>query len=499
MKKSIFVLTACWVVSLPAYGLDLLEAYDLGLGNDPLVLQTEAVRNAAQKNKPIGIARLLPSISVNGDLTENHLVTGRSPITGQANTDNVYWMGEFTLRLTQPVFHYDAWVQLWQADNQIAQAQAQLEAEYQNLAIRVARSYFDTLAAEENIEFTTNELNSLNSQLTQVQERLAVGFSTVVDLNEIQAQRDKVVADLILAEQQLNDAKEALREIIGSVTVTLAKVSDELPLVKPEPANMDVWRDTALQNNLGIIAAISGAEIAKQTIDLNFSEHLPTVDIQGTKSMSDNNRPTGITTDQESVGVFVNVPLYAGGGVNARVAQARDSYAQALHEVDKQRRATERQVADAFRGVLSAIGRVGALKTALKSAESALEATQMGYRVGTRTAVDVLVEQSKFFGIRRDYSRAKYDYLLNGLLLKQAAGTLVREDIDRMNALIQRAKSMGTAPAAASEARLPDNAGEFGVPARGPGEGERSASSQARGAPAGFGGLDVMPPNTGPN
>lgn len=449
MKNTIFALVFCGLASFPAHGLDLLEAYQLGLGSDPLLLQAEAKRNATLKNKPIGLSRLLPSVSLYGDFRQYHTITGKSPITAQANTDNKYWFAYYNLRLTQPLFHYDSWVQFWQADHQISQVQAELEAEYQNLAVRVAKAYFEVLFAEENVEFTQVELRSLELQMIQVKERLAVGFATVVDQDEVQARYDKVTADLILADQQLNDAREALREIIGNVDIALVRVPDELPLLKPEPADVEVWRKTAQQSNLKIIAATSQAEVAKENIDLNFAGHLPTLDLVAVKGQYDNNRPNGVAYDEANIGVALNLPIYSGGGVNARTEQARDAYEQALHEVDRQRRAAERQVKDAFRGVLAAMGRVEALKTALKSGQSAMDASQMGYQVGTRTVVDVLIEQSRFFGIRKDYAKSRYDYLLNGLLLKQAAGTLTGADIADVNRLILKGRANPAPPGTA--------------------------------------------------
>lgn len=440
------LLALCWLMSFPAHGLDFLQTYELGLSNDPKVLQAEASRNAAQKSKPIGLAKLLPTLSFTGNLMENHTVTGQSPIFRQANTDNVYWSGLWSLNLVQPIFHYDAWAQFWQADSQIAQAQAQLEEAYQDLATRVAKSYFGVLASEENLEFSQNELNSLDLQIAQVKERLALGFSTIVDLDTVQAQRDQVQADLILADQQLNDAKEALREIIGNNPANLDKVPDEFFLARPQPENLEVWRDTALQSNLLVIAAQNQAEFTKRNIDVSFAGHLPSLDLQGSVTGSDTNRPTGIAYQTESIGLQFTMPIYAGGGVNARVEQARDLYENSLQKVDQQRRAVERQVKDAFRGVFSAIGRVGALGTALKSAASALEATEVGYQVGTRTVVDVLVVQSKFFSTRRDYARSRYDYLINSLLLKQAAGILTRSDMEAVNVLIHQNRGAGQFP-----------------------------------------------------
>lgn len=436
MKRIFVVVAMTWLTCFPAYGMDLLEVYELAVAGDPALLQMEAKRNATLKNKPISLAKLLPQVSFYGDFREYQTVTGKSPITAQANTNNSYWLGYYTLRLTQPLFHYDSWVQYWQADMDIAQAQANLEAAYQDVAIRVAKAYFTVLFAEENLEFTTVELQSLDLQLAQVKERLAAGFATVVDESEAQAQRDKIAADLILAEQQLYDAKQALREIIGPVEISLMRVPAELQLAKPEPADVEAWHAAAQQSNLGILAASSGADAAKQNIDLYFAGHMPTVDLVAFKGYYNNNRPNGVAYDENNVGVAVNVPLFSGGGVNAKVEQARDAYEQALHEVDKQRRAAERQVRDAYRGVMAAIGRVEALKTALKSAQTAFDASQFGFQAGSQTMVDVIIMQSRFFAIRRDYARARYDYLVNGLVLKQAAGTLTGEDMAEVNFVI---------------------------------------------------------------
>jgi outer membrane protein len=444
MKKLVLVVSLGWLCCAPVYALDLLEAYELGLRNDPQVLQSEASRNAALQNKPISVSQLLPSLSFTGQVDEYHVLSFGQNYLYRQSGEQYFWQSSATFQLTQPVFHYDYWVRLWQSDSQIAQAEAQLTGDYQKLAIRVAQAYFNVLATGEDIEFTSVQLQSLESQLNQVNERLAVGFSTVVDLDSVQAEHDKVTADLILAQQKHDDATEALREIIGGEEPAgLTRVPDEIPLQKPEPADVNAWRDMALQNNLDIIAAMSAAEVAKRGIDLNFAGHLPSVDIVGQKSFSDTNRIGGLSADVENIGVTVRVPIFQGGGVNARVVQARHTYEQSMHAVDQKRRAAERQVKDAFRGVLSSIGRVGALKTALKSAESSLEATEMGYKVGTRTVVDIIIEQSKLFGTKKDYARARYDYLLNRLMLKQAAGTLTRVDIEFVNSLIRNARSGG--------------------------------------------------------
>ncbi|MGI9211843.1 MAG: TolC family outer membrane protein [Methylococcaceae bacterium] len=436
--KKLLLLPGLWLLLAgTAQALDLLEAYDLGLRNDPVVLSAEASRNAVLQNKPINRAQLLPSLAFTGQMDEYHVLSFSKNYLYRNIGEQYFWQGSAGFQLTQPIFHYDYWVKFWQSNEQIAEAEARLTSNYQKLATRIAEAYFNGLAADEQVKFTNLQLQSLASQLDQVRERLEVGFSTVVDLDSIQAEYDKVRADLILAEQKREDARESLREIIGGDTPKeLVNVPVNLPLKPPEPNQVEAWRDMALQNNLDVVAALNAAEVAKRNIDINYAAHLPTVDLAGQKSFSDTSRIGGISADAENIGVTVRVPLFAGGGINARVVQAQHGYEQALHEVDRLRRLAERQVKDAFRGVSSSISRVKALEAAIKSSESSLAATEMGYRVGTRTVVDIIIEESRLYGSRTEYAKARYDYLKNRLLLKQASGTLMRVDVETLNALL---------------------------------------------------------------
>ncbi len=437
MKKKLLLIGLTPFMIGSVHALDLLEAYDLGLRNDPVVLASEANRNSVLQNKPISRAQLLPSLSFTGQMDEYHVISYAQNYLYNNSGEQYFWQSSAGFQLIQPLFHYDYWVKLWQSDDQIAEAEARLAGDYQKLATRVAEAYFNGLAADEQVKYTTLQLQSLESQLDQVRERLEVGFSTIVDLDSVQAEYDKIRADIILAEQKRDDARESLREIIGGdEPKVLVSVPDTMPLKYPEPNKVDNWRDMALQNNLDVIAALNAAEAAKRNIDLNYAGHLPSVDLMGQKNFSDTSRINGISADVENIGVSVKVPLFAGGGVNARVIQARHGYEQSLHEVDRRRRMAERQVKDAFRGVSSSISRVKALEASIKSAESALAATEMGYQVGTRTVVDIIIEQSRYYGAKTEHAKARYEYLKNRLILKQATGTLMRVDIETINALL---------------------------------------------------------------
>lgn len=425
------------VLAGPVDALDLLQAYDLGLRNDPVVLASEASRNSVAQNKAINRAQLLPSLSFTGQIDEYHVVSYAQNYLYRNAGEQYFWQSSAGFQLTQPLFHYDYWVRLWQSGDQIAEAEARLISEYQKLATRVAEAYFNGLAAADQVRFTGLQLQSLESRLDQVREQLDVGFSTVVDVDSIQAEYDRVRADLILAEQRRDDARESLREIIGGdVPPELVSVPEGVPLIRPEPDKVEAWRDMALQSNLDVVAALNAAEVAKRNIDIQYAGHLPTVDLTGQKNFSDTNRIGGISADAENIGVNVRVPLFAGGGINARVVQAQHAYQQAVHEVDRRRRVAERQVKDAFRAISSSISRVRALEASIKSSESSLAATEMGYRVGTRTVVDIIIEQSRLYGSRTEHAKARYEYLKNRLILKQVTGTLMRVDVETLNALL---------------------------------------------------------------
>ncbi len=425
------------VLAGPVDALDLLQAYDLGLRNDPVVLASEASRNSVAQNKAINRAQLLPSLAFTGQIDEYHVVSYAQNYLYRNAGEQYFWQSSAGFQLTQPLFHYDYWVRLWQSGDQIAEAEARLTSEYQKLATRVAEAYFNGLAAADQVRFTGLQLQSLESRLDQVREQLEVGFSTVVDVDSIQAEYDRVRADLILAEQRRDDARESLREIIGGdVPPELVSVPEGVPLIRPEPDKVEAWRDMALQSNLDVVAALNAAEVAKRNIDIQYAGHLPTVDLTGQKNFSDTNRIGGISADAENIGVNVRVPLFAGGGINARVVQAEHAYQQAVHEVDRRRRVAERQVKDAFRAISSSISRVRALEASIKSSESSLAATEMGYQVGTRTVVDIIIEQSRLYGSRTEHAKARYEYLKNRLILKQVTGTLMRVDVETLNALL---------------------------------------------------------------
>jgi outer membrane protein len=425
-----------WLLSMPVAAQDLLQVYELALQRDPILKQAEANRLAVGESDDQGIARLLPTLDLSADHSRNYLNNTKRRPTYQGSGAQAYWNTGFELNLTQPVFHWDYWVQLGQADNQIAQAEALYQAELQNLMLRVSEAYFNILAEQDNLTFTQAEKNAFASQLEKAQESFKVGMMAMTDVYEARAAYDRAKADEIGAKNEVNNSKERLHEIVGPIEIEPVALEQLLPLKQPDPNNIDAWSKIAENQNLNILAVLNEAEVARKTIDLQQSAHYPVVDIVGSYSVTDNDSSFGLRGDQQRIGLQLNMPLFTGGAINSRTRQAQHEYEQARERLTETRRSVDRQVKDAYRGVMTSISQVEALKATEVSMQNALEATQAGFSAGTRTMVDVVRSQQDLYQAKRDYARARYDYLINGLKLKQSASIITAQDLELINRLL---------------------------------------------------------------
>jgi outer membrane protein len=448
MKKTLSVSVTAILAGLSgqAQALNLLEAYDLALRGDPALRQAAAERDAALESKPQSLSRLLPSVSAKGNVTDVNQNSKTTFIQGQSGVIDSFWNVGINLNMQQPIYHHDYWVRLGQADAQVAQAQAEYAAAEQDLVTRTVKAYLLVLAGEDNLRFSTMEREAIARQLEQARQRFEVGLIAITDVHEAQAAHDQAVANEIEAQKLLDDAREALREIIDEPADVVVALSEELPLAGPEPARIEDWSHKALEGNPGVIAADFAVEVAHKEIGAQRAGHYPTLDLVSQFSAVDSSRDRTLITngvpitskigprsETASVGLELNIPIFQGGFVNSKTREAGFRLEAAQQSLDKQRRAIDRAVKDAFRGVRSSIERVHALKAAVLSSQSALEAAEAGMEVGTRTMVDVLAEQRNLYRAMRDYAKARYDYINNGFQLKQATGSLDREDVELAN------------------------------------------------------------------
>ena len=418
-----------WQVSASAE--DIVQVYELALENDARLRAARASRDAVMEARPQAKAQLLPFLGLGADVRRTHV-----DFKDAEETDTT--RSGLALSLQQSVYNRAYWVQLEQADALIARAQAEYASEEQTLIRRVARAYFDVLSAQDSLEFAQAESKAIERQLDQAQQRIEVGLIAITDVLDAQAAYDQSRADLIRAENDVDLAWEALHEITRVPVSALSPMREEIPLQPPTPADIEQWNTTAQEQNLAIQAARYRAEVAKQNIEVQRSGHYPTLDLVGGYALDrEDDTVPGADRDTASIGLQFDLPLYTGGATTSRTRQAGYEFEAAQETLDQQRRATSRQVRDAYRTVVASISAVEALKALRRSAESALEATEAGYEVGTRTLVDVLNAQRDLYSARSNYAQVRYVYILNGLSLREASGVLEPADLERVNALLQ--------------------------------------------------------------
>ena len=408
---------------------DLVSTYQLALDSDPQYQAAVEAHRAALEVIPQSRAALLPNIAITGDVSRNRFDQRNSSDTSYS-TNQTYSVG-----LRQALYQRERFLQLEQADNRVVQADAQLVAAQQDLLLRVATRYFLVLGAQDNVAFVEADKEAIARTLDQAQQRFDVGLAAITDTLEAQARYDIAVSDAINAERLLDDTREALRELTGELPLAPEVLKAEIPLITPEPVDQDAWVAAALEQNPLVLAARAATEVAKQEIQVQNSGHYPSLDMVADYSYRDTEFGgfTPLERNDSAIGIQLSLPLYEGGLVSSQTRQSRYQYNQAREEQEKQRRATERQTRDNYRGIISGISKVSALKNAVISNEKAVEAAETGFEVGTRAVVDVLDAQRELLRARRDHARSRYDYLLDTLRLKQAAGILHETDLVQIN------------------------------------------------------------------
>ncbi|MGB5339157.1 MAG: TolC family outer membrane protein [Gammaproteobacteria bacterium] len=416
----------------PAAADDLLSVYLLALEADPQYQAAAAAHAAALETLPQSRATLLPGIALTGNVSRDRFdPRTNDPATYATNKT-------FTVQLRQALYQRERFVQLQQADSVIAQADAEFVAAQQDLITRVATRYFLVLGALDNQEFVKADKDAIARTLDQAQQRFEVGLAAITDTLEAQARYDLAISEEIEAGRLLDDTREALRELTGQLPESPEILQDVIPLAAPEPASPDTWVTTALDQNPLMLAARAATEVARQEIQVQRSGHYPSVDMTANYSYRDN-RFGGIQDlkrNDSAIGVELSLPLYQGGLVSSQTRQSRHEFTQAQEQQVQQHRATERAARNNYRSVITGVSKVEALQQAVRSNEKALEAAETGFEVGTRTIVDVLDAQRELLRARRDHARERYNYLLDTLRLKQAAGILEQSDLEQMNNLL---------------------------------------------------------------
>ena len=428
----LFISAAIGSLSSSAFADTLAEVYDQAKQNDPTLLRSAAQRDAAFEAVTSSRSALLPQIN----LTANYDINrgDRDYDSGvNGNLDNNNW--GVGVGFTQELYQRSSWITLDTAEKTARQADSAYAAEQQGLILRVATAYFEVLRAQDNLEFVRAEKAAVARQLEQTKQRFEVGLSAITDVHDAQAQYDAVLADEVLAENTLTNNYEGLREITGQEHSNLSILDTDRFSASKSSESAIALVEQAQEKNLSLLAARISQDIAKDNISLASSGHLPSLTLDGSYSLADqSNSSSDYDQDNLNLGLNLVVPLYTGGNTTSLTKQAEYNYVAASEDLEATYRSVVKDVRAFNNNISASIGALRAYEQSVVSAQSALEATEAGFDVGTRTIVDVLDSTRRLYDANKNLSDARYNYILSVLQLRQAVGTLSEQDIVDVNA-----------------------------------------------------------------
>ena len=421
----------------------LLDIYNDALENDPQYKSAEFSYLSGKEIKVQGRAALLPNISINAQTNWNEYYQN-GELRNEYNNFNT------SARLSQPLIRLDSWFKYRQSKFLTDAAEADFAYSQQALIVRTAELYFNVLRAIDNLSAARSEEKAIKKQLDQIRQRYEVGLSAVTEVQEAQLAFDLSLASRTRVEGEVYTAKESLNALVGREIISLDGLVNDLNVSNPVPASKEEWARKAVENNFRLQAANLRKFASKNNARSVASNHLPKVDIVGVQTESETNQysfdgfNTGggfnITvpdeTQRDTYSLQLSMPIFQGGAVISRTKQAYAESNKSSEDALFTERNVIQDVRSQYSNVVTLVANLRAQKQAVISASSALEATRVGYEVGTRNIVDLLQAEKNLYSAERNLSNAKYDYLITTLRLHLAAGTLIPENLIEINNLL---------------------------------------------------------------
>jgi len=426
----------CLLMSSVSRADTLLDLYEVALDRDPKLQSATFDHQASREIVDQAWAGYLPTVSLDYDsvTTTQDIVSSDNNVFAAGSTS--FPSSTLTLTFNQPIFRYANYLRIGQAKEELKQADAELIQAQQDLLLRVSEAYFNTLIAEDELNFLEAERSTASKQLELAVGREEASLGRPVDRYDAEARLATVEADFAQAEVVLRSAYDELYELTGRESSQLAKLIDEVELQSPSPGNDEYWMEKAMKNNPAVVVQRYAVGVSNIEVERQNAGHYPTVDLiyratdqetQGTLFGGGSNVQT-----QEAL-LRLNVPLYAGGSVSSKKREAVANSFSSKSELTRLLRESRSDSREAFWGVVNAVTRIKALQKAVLSQEATLELRRVSYESGLETAISILDAERDYYSAKRDLSQAKYDYLLNGLRLKALVGILTKEDLIAVN------------------------------------------------------------------
>lgn len=414
------------LMALPAWSMDLMQAYQAAQKQDATVRAARAAADAQRERLPQARAQLLPNVSLSASRSHNDLTRTQTNILGApSTTDEAYFSYNQTLQLRQPLYRKAQWAGWAQAEYVVADADATLEREEQNLGVRLAGAYMEALLAQDQLELVLKQQAVTLTQLDAARKLFAAGSGIRTDIDEAQARLDMNRAQELEARQHLEYTRRQLEVLVNEPVGALARVdAGKLPLLEPEPASLDSWLQQAQDSSPEVLSLQAKLDVARMEVDKQQAGHYPTLDAvaQVTRSASENVTSPSSSYTNNLIGLQLNVPLFAGGYVNSAVRQALAEQTRAEEALEATRRDLAVRLHREFRGVTEGVLKVKALEQAEKSAEQLVKSNRRSFEAGSRTLVDILNAEQQLQTTRRDLAQARYMYLISRVRLQALAG-----------------------------------------------------------------------------
>lgn len=431
--------TALAFSSAPGAAADLMQSYTQARQSDPVLSISESQNFISKEGVVQSRSTLLPQINgrigINDTETDGTLNDGTAFSSGNTSQNN-------SLSLNQSIYNYGNYARLAGSKARAGQSDAQLDAANDALMVRVSEAYFNVLTAIDTLAASRAEERAVKRQLDQAEKRLEVGLAPITDVHEAKARYDSSRANTILAGNALIDAREALIEITGAQKIEAIKGLPENYQPKGEARKpLDQLVEGAMAGNPTVQAYQRALDAAEKDIKLAYAGHLPYLD--GNAAINQNTLRDGNSgpfsakdSDTTSFNVVLTVPIFSGLNTQSQVREAVARRDIAADQLEQAKRSVTRQARNADRNLEAGLAEVEARRLAVVSAQSAVEAGEVGLEVGTRTIIDVLLAQQALYNAVREYSRSRHNYLVNTLKLKQADGSLEVSDVENINRLL---------------------------------------------------------------
>jgi outer membrane protein len=429
----------------PAHGADLMAVYRDAVAYDAQFAAARATLDAGREKLPQGRAGLLPNVGFTSSTVWNETDTNFRR-SGTPTVDSQYNTNGWTVSLTQPLFRWQNWVAYTQSELAVAQAEAEFTYARHDLIVRTVVAYFDVLLAQDLLATAQAQKVAIAEQLESAKRNFEVGTATITDSHEAQSRYDLTIAQEIAAQNDLDVKRQVLRTIVGKEPESLKGVKPGVHLAGPQPADINKWVEMAESSAAKVLASQAGYEIAMREVERQRAGHYPTLDLVAGRGRSSTSNTvvggvagvgSGSDTHSTTVGLQLNLPIFAGGATVSRDREAVALKERAVADLDNARRTAALNARQGYLGVTAGLAQVRAYEAALTSSQSALESNKLGYEVGVRINIDVLNAQSQLYDTRQKLAKSRMDTLIALLRLKAASGSLGEEDVVAINALLE--------------------------------------------------------------